>query len=98
MSRGYPERHADVGRLVDLGLVTLTTAVVPVSPTSRPVVSITIQNTEAQGNVAWVGDNIRQSMRVFSSGSYTVRAADAGQVYMRANVGTVVVAVHILEP
>ena len=97
MTRGYPDRHADVGKLVDLGTVTLTTTPVAVSPSSRPVVSITIQNTE-DGNDALVGDSMRQSMEVIGGNSYTVRAADAGQVYMRASAGTVVVAVHILEP
>lgn len=95
---GYPQRSADVGRLVDLGTVELTTTPVAVSAYSRPVVAVSIQNTESQGNNVLVGDALRQSMIVTGSNTYTVRAADAGQVYMRSNTGTVVVAVHILEP
>lgn len=95
---GYPERVSDVGRLIDLGYVTLTTTPVAVAPSSRPVVAIAIQNTEAQGNAVLVGDAIRQSMQITGGNTYTVRAADAAQVYVRAAAGTVVVAVHILEP
>lgn len=98
MSRGYPERVADVGKLTDLGAVTLTVAAVQVSAQSRPVVSITIQNTEVQGNDILVGDSYYQTMIIGSRASYTVRAADANQVYMRAAAGTVVAAIHILEP
>src|SRR4030042_175073 len=98
MSRGYPERCADVGKLTDLGRVTLTVAAVPVSAQSRPIVAVSIQNTQAQGNNVLVGDATYQSMAVTSGNTYTVRAADANQVYMRAEAGTVVAAIHILEP
>jgi len=71
---------------------------VPVSAQSRPIVAVSIQNTETQGNNILVGDATYQSMAVTGGNTYTVRAADANQVYMRSEVGTVVVAVHILEP
>jgi len=61
-------------------------------------VAIAIQNTEPQGNNVMVGDEIRHSMLITGGNTYTVRAADAGQVYIRAEAGTVTVAIHILEP
>jgi len=98
MARGYPERTADVGKLTDLGRRELTVAAVQVSAASRPIVSVTIQNTEVQGNNVLVGDHIQQSLIVAGGASYTVRAADANQVYIRADAGAVVAAIHILEP
>jgi len=95
---GYPERHADVGKLTDLGRRELTVAAVPVSAQSRPIVAVSIQNTEVQGNNVLVGDATYQSFIVAGGNTYTVRAADANQVYMRAEAGTVVAAIHILEP
>jgi len=77
MARGYPERTADVGKLTDLGRRELTVAAVQVSAASRPIVSVTIQNTEVQGNNVLVGDHIQQSLIVAGGASYTVRAADA---------------------
>jgi hypothetical protein len=89
----------EVGRLIDLGVVAVTSEAAPVVATSRITMAVSIQAEPDNAGDILVGDATRQSRRLATRDIYVVQVGDANNVYIRTPLNeTGNVNIHLLVP
>ena len=98
MAGKYPDNTQQVGRLVDLGVIALTSNAIPV-PSTLVSMAVSIQAESGNAGDVLVGDANNQSRRLAALDVYTVQVGTPGNVYMRVPLGeTGSVNVHLVVP
>ncbi len=98
MAGKYPNNIQEVGRLVDLGVIALTTTAVAVSATSQIVMAVSIQAEPGNAVDVLVGDANRQTRRLAARDVYTVQVGDAANIFIRTASDTGSANVHLMIP